>query len=203
MPPFADNYLKKWIEPFALKVANTDHLWASIKKTKELALEGKTWRENPIIWELWTVIKNVPLQTKADEYIYNYTPINDYTTDIDDIEDVIRIENSLKLGGEIKMIKVKALREFTYGDFNKITNLVRYDINKNENGRLYEKDIFECTKEMATYLTGGCGYVLVKVIEVIPEEVIEEPKKEATIEYTNEEVSPKSAIKKTKKTKKK
>ena len=75
------------------------------------------------------------------------------------------------------MIKVKALQEFTYGKFNEIKNLERHDINKNEQGRLYEKDTFECTKEMAEYLTGKCGYTLVKVIEVIPEEVKEEKPK--------------------------
>ena len=168
-PPFAYNYTKRWIEPFALKVANTDHLKESIQRTKELALEGKTWRKNPIIWELWTVIKNVPLQTKADEYIYNYTAINDYTTDVDSTIDTIRIENCLKLGGDIKMVKVKALQEFTYGNFDKINNLIRNDNNKNQHGRLYEKDTFECTQDMATYLTGGCGYVLVKILEVVPE----------------------------------
>ena len=146
------------------------------------------------MWELWTVIKDVPLQTKPDEYIYNYKAINDYTTDVDNEEDIIRIENCLKLGGEIKMIKVKALLEFTYGNFNKITNLERYDKNKNQDGRLYEKDTFECTKDMATYLTGGCGYVLVKVIEVIPDEE----------ESTNGQVEkPKETVKKTKKSKKK
>lgn len=100
----------------------------------------------------------------------------------------------------IKMIKVKALQEFTYGNFNKIKNLERNDINKKENGRLYEKDTFECTKEMAEYLTGGCGYVLVKVIEVIPEE---KPKAEAITEFSEEEKTPKATVKKTRKTKKK
>lgn len=171
MPPLAKNYIKNHIEPFALKVINTNHLKESIQKTKELADKGKFWRF-PIMWELWTVIKDVPLQTKPDEYIYNYTAINDYTTDVDDEDDVIKIENCLKLGGEIKMVKVKALREFTYGNFDKITNLVRNDIDKKEHGRLYEKDTFECTEDMAKYLTGGCGYTLVKVIEVIPEEKI-------------------------------
>jgi hypothetical protein len=170
MPPLANNYIKNHIEPFALKVVNTNHLKESIKKTKELYKEGKFWRF-PIMWELWTVIKDVPLQTKPDEYIYNYTAINDYTCDIDNKDDVIKLENYLKLGGEFKMVKVKALREFTYGNFDKIVNLVRNDINNNQHGRLYEKDTFECTEEMAKYLTGGCGYDLVKVIEVIPEEV--------------------------------
>ena len=170
MPPLANNYIKNHIEPFALKVVNTNHLKESIQKTKELYKEGKFWRF-PIMWELWTVIKDVPLQTKPDEYIYNYTAINDYTCDIDNKDDVIKLENYLKLGGEFKMVKVKALREFTYGNFDKIVNLVRNDINNNQHGRLYEKDTFECTEEMAKYLTGGCGYDLVKVIEVIPEEV--------------------------------
>lgn len=98
----------------------------------------------------------------------------------------------------IKMIKVKALREFTYGNFDKIKNLERYDKDKKEEGRLYEKDTFECTKEMATYLTGGCGYELVKVIEVIPEEVKEEAKVEeiASKPKTTRKSTPKKAKKK-------
>ena len=197
MPPLANNYIKNHIEPFALKVVNTDHLKESIQKTKELYIEGKFWRF-PIMWELWTVIKNVPLQTKPDEYIYNYTAINDYTCDIDNVDDVIKLENYLKLGGEFKMVKVKALQEFTYGKFDKITNLVRNDVNKNQHGRLYEKDIFECTEDMAKYLTGGCGYTLVKIIEVIPDKIVEEPKVETTSEEVKEEKP-----KKTKRTKKK
>ena len=101
------------------------------------------------------------------------------------------------------MIKVRALQEFTYGNFDKIKNLERYDKEKNKKGTLYEKDTFECTEEQVTYLTGGCGYVLVKVIEVIPEEVKEDPKVEATVEFGEEEVKPKATIKKTRKPKKK
>lgn len=82
MPPFAEIYPKKWIEPFALKVADTNHLKQAINKTKELDALGKFWRQ-PIMWELWTVIKGVKLQEKPDEYEYNYTAINDYTCDVD------------------------------------------------------------------------------------------------------------------------
>ena len=95
IPPFSDNYFKDWIESFGLKVVNTKHLSDAIEKTKELARQGKTWRKNPIIWELWSVIKDTPLQTKAGEYIYNYTKINDYTVDIDDIGDVVKLEEVL------------------------------------------------------------------------------------------------------------
>lgn len=90
-----------------------------------------------------------------------------------------------------EMFKVQTLQEFTYGDFDKIKNLERHNKDKNESGRLYEKDTFECTKKMVDYLTGGCGYVLVRVIEIIPEE-------ETTTEQVVEEKS-----KKTRKSKKK
>ena len=86
-PPFADNYPKDWIEPFALKVVNTDHLKEAIQKTKDLDAEGKLWRE-PIMWELWTVIKDAPLQEKPGEYTCDYTVINDYTCDIDTRKDI-------------------------------------------------------------------------------------------------------------------
>lgn len=98
------------------------------------------------------------------------------------------------------MIKVKALREFTYGDFDKIENLQRNNKDRKEEGRLYEKDTFECTKKMADYLTGGCGYVLVKVIEIIPEEIT---LPDAEITFSKEEVKPKATVKKTKKTRSK
>ena len=91
MPPLAPEYPKKWIEPFALKVQDQEHLKRAIQKTKELDAAGKFWRR-PIMWELWTVIKDVPLQTKPDEYIYNYTAINDYTCDIDHKRDIPIVE---------------------------------------------------------------------------------------------------------------
>ena len=75
------------------------------------------------------------------------------------------------------MFKVKALREFTYGSFDKIKNLERRNKEKKKEGTLYAGDTFECTEKMAQYLTGECGYVLVQVIEVIPEELKEEKPK--------------------------
>lgn len=75
------------------------------------------------------------------------------------------------------MIKVKALQKFTYKDFKKIKNLVRNNKNDNLEGTLYTGDTFECTDEMSKYLTGECGYVLVKVIEIIPKEKVVEIEK--------------------------
>ena len=71
------------------------------------------------------------------------------------------------------MIKCEVIKEFTLEKFNELKNIQRRRINTY--GKLYDGDIFECTKEMAEYLTGknDKGNVVVKVIEVIPEKIIE------------------------------
>ena len=71
------------------------------------------------------------------------------------------------------MIKVEVIKEFSLGKFDELKNIKRADENKKEKGMLYINDTFECTKEMADYLTGNndSKVVVVKVIEVIPEEV--------------------------------
>ena len=92
---YADNYIKNHVEPFALKVVNQKHFGDAIRKTRELDRQGKFWRK-PIMWELWTVIKDLPLQTKPDEYDYNsYVPINDYTCDVDLVRDVAKLNEVL------------------------------------------------------------------------------------------------------------
>lgn len=78
-PPFSPRYLKPWAEPFALKVVDTNHLQNAINSCKELDRDGKFARK-PIMWELWQVIKQTPLN--VIDY-GNYVAINDYTCDID------------------------------------------------------------------------------------------------------------------------
>lgn len=67
------------------------------------------------------------------------------------------------------VIKVQVIRPFTLGRFNEITNIIRKNIEKD--GMLFEGDIFECSQDLAEYLTGKNekGDVVVKIIEVIPE----------------------------------
>ena len=78
-PPFADNYPKRWAEPFAFKVVDQKRFREAIEKTRELWQQGQ-FKRHPIAWELWQVIKGTPL----NEIDYtNYTVINDYTCDID------------------------------------------------------------------------------------------------------------------------
>ena len=188
-PPFADNYIKTHEEPFALKVVNTKHLWEAIEKTKQLDKENKFWRK-PIMWELWTVIKNTPLQKVKGEFPADYVVINDYTCDIDFMEDAEKM--NILLGG-IKMIKCEVIERFTLGRFNELRNIVRKSMEKY--GELFVGDTFECKKELADYLLGGNDKkkTVVKVIEIEPENL--------PTDQTGEEITQFEEPKKTKKKK--
>lgn len=86
-PPFDKRYTKRWAEPFAFKVQNTDKFFKCINRTIEMDKEGR-FNRPPISWELWQVIKN----TAPNRIDYtNYTVINDYTADIDDEEQALLI----------------------------------------------------------------------------------------------------------------
>lgn len=175
IPPFTDDYIKDHMEAFALKVVNQKHLHESIKKAEKLDKEGKFWRK-PIIWELWEVIRGVPLQkNKQDKFIYNYTKINDYTCDIDWEEDVRKM--NLKLGG-YEMFKVEVIKDFTLERYDELRNIVKKS-GIEEKGMLRVGDTFECEKELCDYLTGKNAkeLVVVKVIEVIPAKIEKSIKK--------------------------
>ena len=70
------------------------------------------------------------------------------------------------------MIKVEVLEEFTLQKFNQLKNIVRKG--KEEKGRLFKGDTFECKEDMADYLTGNnpVHRVVVKVLEVISEKAV-------------------------------
>ena len=87
-PPFADNYMKPYAEPFAFKVVNTEHLTQAQMECKNLHRLGK-FRRPPLAWEFWQVVKGTQLN-KID--YTNYTAINDYTCDIDVPADAPKIE---------------------------------------------------------------------------------------------------------------
>lgn len=66
------------------------------------------------------------------------------------------------------MIKVQAIQEFSFSSIDKINNLKRKSIEKDN--YIFKGDIFECNKEMYEYLTGKNegGHVVVKIIEYKP-----------------------------------
>lgn len=85
------------------------------------------------------------------------------------------------------MIKVKVIENFTLGKFNELKNIVRANPRQDLEGRLFKGDIFECTEEMAEYLTktNAQGKPFVEVMEIIPEKkeekvVEEKPKRKRT-----------------------
>lgn len=76
--PFAPEYPKKWVEPFAFKVVAQSRFRNCIAEMKRR--DKECWR-SPISWDLWALIRG--RRTDIDDYKVDYTVINDYTCDID------------------------------------------------------------------------------------------------------------------------
>lgn len=76
------------------------------------------------------------------------------------------------------MVKVQAIIDFNYKNYNKIKDL--QPANKMQEGKIFSGDIFNVEDDEAKYLTGENKnkIVAVKVLEVIPE--IKEEKKITT-----------------------
>lgn len=94
------------------------------------------------------------------------------------------------------MIKVEVLEDFNLKDFGELKNLER-KTGKDQDGRLFKGDTFECNEKMCEYLCGKnpLNKAVVQVVEVIPEakkEIKEEPK----TEIKEEIVKPKKTTKK-------
>lgn len=89
-PPFAEEYPKKHIEPFAFKVTDTQHLHNACMGVKELDALGVFDRQ-PIAWELWAVICG----SAPNGINKSYVAINDYTCDIDYPEEAKQVEQWL------------------------------------------------------------------------------------------------------------
>jgi len=96
------------------------------------------------------------------------------------------------------MIKCEVIENFNLKDFAKLKNIQR--VAKDETGKLFVGDKFECDEAMADYLTGNnvLNKVVVKVIEVVAEN--EPTIKEAKIVDDLDEVL-EEEIKETKKSK--
>lgn len=69
------------------------------------------------------------------------------------------------------MIKAEVIKEFTLAKFNELKNVQRKA--REEKGKLFIGDTFECSEELAKYLTNEiknpANDVFIKVIEIIPE----------------------------------
>ena len=71
---------------------------------------------------------------------------------------------------------LEALEDFFLARFDEVTNIVRKG--KDEKGKLFYGDVFECKKDLSDYLTNKtpnpAGRAVAKIIKVIPE-IIETP----------------------------
>lgn len=198
-------------EPLAYKVQNQKIFRKAINELKEMVDDGK-FLIDPISWNLYRQINNMKQDYNAKDYGYagsifftegDYVAIDDYTTDIDNMGDIEKLERLIRItkGGE-EMIKVKATAEFHLSKFNELRNIQR--VAREENGKIFKGDIFECTKEMADYLCGDNKFKtsFVEVVEVIPEkeeikEKVEAVEEKIAIEEKPVE-KPKRATRKTK-----
>lgn len=83
------------------------------------------------------------------------------------------------------MIKVKVIENFSLGKFKELKNIVRNNSKQDLDGMLFKGDTFECTEEMAEYLTktNAQGKPFVEVVEITPEkkeEKVEDIEKKLT-----------------------
>ena len=100
------------------------------------------------------------------------------------------------------MIKVEVINEdFTLERFNELKNITRKS--KEEKGKLFKGDTFECSETMVDYLTGNnpLNKVVVKVIEVEPKIEKDPVAKEIKIQAVKEvqEIKPNKKKKHSKK----
>jgi len=196
-------------EPLAYKVQNYKLFRNAIDDLLRMVDEG-VYKDKipPFSWHLYRYINGLEYVSDNLGFINNifetkgdYIVIDDYTTDVDSIKDVERIETMLKImKGEIKMVKVEIIESTRFGRFNELKNLVRKNPGNNEKGIIYVGDTAECTEELAEYLTktNPMGRPFAKVIEVIPEKA--EPKEE---KKTTKKTATKTTAKKKTTTKKK
>ena len=90
------------------------------------------------------------------------------------------------------MVRCEVIEKFDLKDFDKLKNIKR--VARDDYGKLYVGDTFECDEDMAKYLTGSnpLNKEVVKVIEV------KAKVKEAVFEDVEQEEKPKKTIKKAK-----
>ena len=90
-PPFHQDYPKRWIEPFAFKAQDIDHLYWAVEDVKKLDKAGR-FRRRPIAWEVWNVITRGPDGDVNTIDYSSYEAINDWTCDIDKPEEIPILE---------------------------------------------------------------------------------------------------------------
>ena len=90
-PPFSKEYPKRWIEPFAFKAQDMDHLYRAVEDVKRLDKAGR-FNRRPIAWEVWNVVSRGPDGDVNTIDCSSYKAINDWTCDIDKPSEIPLLE---------------------------------------------------------------------------------------------------------------
>lgn len=92
------------------------------------------------------------------------------------------------------MFKVEVLENFTLARFDELKNIHRKS--REEKGRLFTGDTFECNQELADYLLGDnkINRAVVRVVEIIPEKKIQKAIDEAVKKETKKPKTTKKTI---------
>lgn len=87
------------------------------------------------------------------------------------------------------MVKVQAIIDFTYKNYDKIQNLESKD--KKEKGKIFNGDIFEIENEEALYLTGKNDFkiVAIKILEVTTDKLVNVEKDRVETEHGSTNVT--------------
>lgn len=193
-------------EPLAYKVENQVIFRKAINDLFQMIDNGK-FKSDPISWNLYRQINGLDLDYNGyGNNIFktngDYKYIDDYTTDIDSLKDIPKLERFIKImKGGTKMVKCEVINQnVTIREFNRLRNIKRLKSNEEiEQPNYFEiGDTFETDEDMASYLAGETPNqptVCIKVLEIIPE------KKEETKEETKypKKIEKKPITKKSKK----
>lgn len=174
-------------------------------------LNEALYRNIPIISTPLPYLEEIGVKDGINSYIMEFdcSNVNDIVNKIQNVpkfkfeklkDDYINIfaESKSRYEEERKMkVKVKAIIDFSFGRFNEIENLIRSS-EKNENGYLYKKDIFICSREIADYLEENNAIEIIEEIKEVKEvkektteKVEEKPKKTTTKKTANKKITKK------------
>lgn len=167
-------------EPLAYKVYDNDRFNKVVEELLDMENKGEfAGYVEPFGWHVYRYLSGLDIFCQEIWQVNdifkepgNYTIIDDYTTDVDTLDDIKNIENVVKFYyDEIPVVKLQAIESFTLERKGEIKNLIR-------NGQRYESDffdkninkddIFECREDIANYLLGDNGYkrAFVKILEL-------------------------------------
>lgn len=167
-------------EPLAYKVYDNDRFNKAVEELLDMENKGEfAGYVEPFGWHVYRYLNGLDIFCQEIWQVNdifkepgNYTIIDDYTTDVDALDDIKNIEDVVKFYyDEIPVVKLQAIESFTLERKGEIKNLIR-------NGQHYESDffdkninkddIFECREDIANYLLGDNGYkkAFVKILEL-------------------------------------